>query len=79
MKFPTTRRSALLSMVAGAAVMLALPALAQDVTITFWGSYGNGGNSTQQDAEELVKQLRAFARSEGYDFTVVLGRGQKTG
>ena len=50
MKFPTTRRSALLSMVAGAAVMLALPALAQDVTITFWGAYGNGGNSTQHDA-----------------------------
>ncbi len=30
--------------------MLASPVLAQDVTITFWGSYGNGGNSTQQDA-----------------------------
>jgi multiple sugar transport system substrate-binding protein len=50
MKFAMTRRCALLSMVAGATVMLALPALAQDVTITFWGAYGNGGNSTQQDA-----------------------------
>ncbi len=50
MSFATTRRSALLSMVAGAAIMLALPVLAQDVTITFWGAYGNGGNSTQQDA-----------------------------
>jgi multiple sugar transport system substrate-binding protein len=37
-------------MVAGAAVMIALPVLADDVTITFWGAYGNGGNSTQQDA-----------------------------
>jgi multiple sugar transport system substrate-binding protein len=50
MKFAMTRRGALLSMVAGATVMLAFPALAQDVTITFWGAYGNGGNSTQQDA-----------------------------
>lgn len=45
-----TRRGALLSMVAGAALLAALPALAQDATITFFGSYGNGGNSTQQDA-----------------------------
>ncbi len=50
MTFAPTRRGALLSMVAGAAVMIALPALGQDVTLTFWGSYGNGGNSTQQDA-----------------------------
>jgi multiple sugar transport system substrate-binding protein len=50
MSFATTRRGALLSMVAGAAIMLALPALAEDVAITFWGAYGNGGNSTQQDA-----------------------------
>jgi multiple sugar transport system substrate-binding protein len=45
-----TRRGALLSMVAGAALFAALPALAEDVTVTFWGAYGNGGNSTQQDA-----------------------------
>lgn len=50
MSFVPSRRGALLSMVAGAAIMIALPALAQDVTITFWGAYGNGGNSTQQDA-----------------------------
>lgn len=43
------RRRTLLS-VAAAAILLASPVLAQDVTITFWGSYGNGGNSTQQDA-----------------------------
>ena len=45
-----TRRSTLLSVAAVAAILLASPVLAQDVTITFWGSYGNGGNSTQQDA-----------------------------
>ena len=43
------RRRTLFS-VAAAAILLASPVLAQDVTITFWGSYGNGGNSTQQDA-----------------------------
>ena len=50
MSFTPTRRGALLSMVAGAAIFVALPALADDVTLTFWGAYGNGGNSTQQDA-----------------------------
>src|SRR5688500_3600502 len=45
-----TRRGALRSVIAGAALAAALPSLAQDVTATFWGSYGNGGNSTQQDA-----------------------------
>lgn len=45
-----TRRGALLSMAAGATMLVALPALAENVTVTFWGSYGNGGNSTQQDA-----------------------------
>lgn len=45
-----TRRGALLSMAAGATMLAALPALAEEVTVTFWGSYGNGGNSTQQDA-----------------------------
>src|SRR5688572_14306274 len=45
-----TRRGALRSLIAGAAAVAALTALAQDVTVTFWGSYGNGGNSTQQDA-----------------------------
>jgi multiple sugar transport system substrate-binding protein len=49
-----TRRGALRSFIAGAALMAALPALAEDVTITFWGSYGNGGNSTQQDALDNV-------------------------
>src|SRR5687768_16581591 len=44
-----TRRGALRSLIAGAALAAALPALAQDVTVTFWGSYGNGGNSIQQD------------------------------
>jgi multiple sugar transport system substrate-binding protein len=50
MAYHPTRRGALLSLVAGAALFAALPALAEDVTVTFWGSYGNGGNSTQQDA-----------------------------
>jgi multiple sugar transport system substrate-binding protein len=50
MAYASTRRGALLSMVAATAVMLASPVLAQEVTLTFWGSYGNGGNSTQQDA-----------------------------
>ena len=50
MIFALTRRGALLSMAASAALLFAVPALADDVTITFWGSYGNGGNSTQQDA-----------------------------
>lgn len=50
MAYHLTRRGALLSMVAGAALIVALPALADDVTVTFWGAYGNGGNSTQQDA-----------------------------
>lgn len=44
------RRAALGMAAATVALFTALPALAQDVTITFWGSYGNGGNSTQQDA-----------------------------
>ena len=50
MAYHLTRRGALLSLVAGAALFAALPALAEDVTVTFWGAYGNGGNSTQQDA-----------------------------
>ncbi|RYE09562.1 MAG: extracellular solute-binding protein [Hyphomicrobiales bacterium] len=50
MSFVPTRRGALLSVAAVSALMLASPVLAQDVTIEFWGSYGNGGNSTQQDA-----------------------------
>lgn len=50
MKFALTRRGALFSMAASAALLFAVPALAADVTITFWGSYGNGGNSSQQDA-----------------------------
>jgi multiple sugar transport system substrate-binding protein len=38
------------------------PAKVDPVTITFWGSYGNGGNSTQQDA--LNKTLiPAFEKS----------------
>jgi len=44
------RRAALCVATAATAMLVALPALAQDVTVTFWGSYGNGGNSTQQDA-----------------------------
>ena len=50
MIFALTRRGALLSMAASAALLFAVPALADDVTITFWGSYGNGGNSVQQNA-----------------------------
>lgn len=50
MSFTPTRRGALLGLVAATAIFTALPALADDVTLTFWGSYGNGGNSTQQDA-----------------------------
>lgn len=33
-----------------AATLLAGTALSQEHTVTFWGSYGNGGNSVQQDA-----------------------------
>ena len=44
------RHAALRAAAAAATMLVALPALAQDVTVTFWGSYGNGGNSTQQDA-----------------------------
>ncbi len=50
MSLTSTRRSALLCMAGAAALFAAFPALAADVTVTFWGSYGNGGNSTQQDA-----------------------------
>lgn len=50
MAFTLSRRIVLAGMVAGASLMAALPALAEDVTLTFWGSYGNGGNSAQQDA-----------------------------
>src|SRR3569832_1335987 len=50
MSFTPTRRGALLGLGAATAIFTALPALADDVTLTFWGSYGNGGNSTQQDA-----------------------------
>ena len=50
MSFFMSRRAALSAMVAGLALCTAAPALAEDVTLTFWGSYGNGGNSTQQDA-----------------------------
>jgi multiple sugar transport system substrate-binding protein len=44
------RRAVLCAAAAATTMLAALPALAQDVTVTFWGSYGNGGNSTQQDA-----------------------------
>jgi multiple sugar transport system substrate-binding protein len=50
MSFTPTRRGALLGLVAATAIFTALPALADDVTLTFWGAYGNGSNSTQQDA-----------------------------
>lgn len=50
MAFTLSRRAVMAGMVAGATLMAALPALADDVTLTFWGSYGNGGNSAQQDA-----------------------------
>lgn len=61
MPFAPTRRVALLSLAATMAIMLAAPVLAQDVTLTFWGSYGNGGNSTQQDAlnETLIPAFEA--------------------
>lgn len=50
MSFSQNRRAALGMAAATIALFAALPALAQDATVTFWGSYGNGGNSTQQDA-----------------------------
>lgn len=50
MSFTQRRRDALLGLVAATAILTAFPALADDITLTFWGSYGNGGNSTQQDA-----------------------------
>src|SRR6218665_2047380 len=50
MFFSQNRRAALGRAAATIALFAALPALAQDATVTFWGSYGNGGNSTQQDA-----------------------------
>ena len=50
MAFTLSRRAVLAGMVAGTTLLAALPALADDVTLTFWGSYGNGGNSAQQDA-----------------------------
>jgi len=50
MSRPAFRRAALCATAAATAMLVALPALAQEVTVTFWGSYGNGGNSTQQDA-----------------------------
>ncbi len=43
------RRSALLAL-AAAPLFAAAPAFADDITLTFWGAYGNGGNSVQQDA-----------------------------
>ncbi|WP_448811320.1 extracellular solute-binding protein [Agromyces bauzanensis] len=48
-------RSAAVAAMAAAALMLAGCSAAGDssdgeITLTFWGSYGNGGNSTQQDA-----------------------------
>lgn len=50
MSFSPNRRAALSMAAATIALFAAHPALAQDATVTFWGSYGNGGNSTQQDA-----------------------------
>lgn len=53
------RRAA--TLVALAATLMAGTANAQDVTLTFWGSYGNGGNSAQQDAlnEILIPAFEA--------------------
>lgn len=46
---------------AGLSTGLASASAADPVTITFWGAYGNGGNSTQQDAlnKELIPAFEA--------------------
>lgn len=54
MSRPNFGRAALCAAAAATALLVALPALAEDVTVTFWGSYGNGGNSTQQDALNTI-------------------------
>ena len=53
--FATTFALAAASLTSGNAVA------ADPVTITFWGAYGNGGNSTQQDAlnKELIPAFEA--------------------
>jgi multiple sugar transport system substrate-binding protein len=42
--------AAMVSLVAAGCSASATPAKTAPVTLTFWGAYGNGGNSTQQDA-----------------------------
>jgi multiple sugar transport system substrate-binding protein len=42
--------AAMVSLLAAGCSASTAPAKASPVTLTFWGSYGNGGNSTQQDA-----------------------------
>ena len=54
MSRPNFGRAALCAAAAATTLLVALPALAEDVTVTFWGSYGNGGNSTQQDALNTI-------------------------
>lgn len=48
-------------LVTGLSSGLTSAAAADPVTITFWGAYGNGGNSTQQDAlnKELIPAFEA--------------------
>ena len=42
--------AAMVSLVAAGCSASTTPAKTAPVTLTFWGAYGNGGNSTQQDA-----------------------------
>lgn len=48
-------------LVTGLSSGLTSAAAADPITITFWGAYGNGGNSTQQDAlnKELIPAFEA--------------------
>lgn len=48
-------------LVTGFSSILTSAAAVDPVTITFWGAYGNGGNSTQQDAlnKELIPAFEA--------------------
>ena len=54
MAFVPRHWGTVLSLSIGVSVAALGAALADDVTITFWGSYGNGGNSVQQDALNTV-------------------------
>jgi len=61
MTCPISLKRSLACLAFGALALTSSAVFSQETTITFWGSYGNGGNSTQQDALNniLIPQFEA--------------------